>query len=148
MPATRAIVRARSVRRSGRLALQRLYNDAFHLGVVDLARHPSAAARRAARRGPRSTKLRRHLPTLCTVTPFARRYRLVAQARGTAQHDPRPQRQGLRRVASLPTAFHDARNLSRQFNPGYRATRSQPHPPYLYQFLSQPIMTRISGSGH
>src|SRR5215467_12335945 len=60
--------------------------------------------------------------------PFVRRHRLVAQPGGTAQHDARPQRQCLRRLAPLRVAFQDAGDLRRQFDLGDRTTRSHPHP--------------------
>jgi hypothetical protein len=40
--------------------------------------------------------------------PLARHHRLVAQARGAAQHDTRPQGQSLRRLASLRKALENA----------------------------------------
>ena len=54
------------VRGGGWLALQRLHDDALDLGIVDLARHPPAAARRAVRRG----RARRSAAATCQ--PFAR----------------------------------------------------------------------------
>jgi len=44
--------------------------------------------------------------------PLARRHRLVAQARGASQNDPRPQCQALRGLPSLRIALQDARNFS------------------------------------
>ena len=70
---------------------------------------------------PLADGLRRH--------PFACRHRLVAQARRAAQHDPRPQCQGLRRLAPLRIAFQYPGDFTRQFDLCYRATRSHPHPP-------------------
>ncbi|SRR6266436_9801973 len=127
-----------------RLALQRLHDDALDLGIGDLARHawprlikqPVNAARDKAP-APLANRLHTH--------PLACRHRFIAQARGAAQHDPRPRRQGLRRRASLRVAFQKARNLSRQFNPSDRTTRSHPHP-RTTQNPSRQIITRISGS--
>ena len=115
------------MRRRGRLALQRLHEDTLDLGVVDLTRDTrprfveqavEAALDKAL--PPLADGLRRH--------PLARRYRLVAQTRGAAEHDPRPQRQGLRRLAPLRVAFQDAGNLGRQVNLRHRPTRPHPHP--------------------
>jgi hypothetical protein len=74
-----------------RLALQRLDNDALDLGVVD---RPRRARPRFVEQPintaldkpppPFADRLRRH--------PLARRHHLVAQARGAAQHNTRPQR--------------------------------------------------------
>src|SRR5215472_13056755 len=139
---TRHAARA-PMRGSARLALQRLHDDALDLRIVDLARHPrprlaeqpvNAALDKTPT--PLADRLHGH--------PLARRHRLVAQAQGTAQYDARPQRQSLRRLASARIAFQDTRSLSRQFDLGYRTTRS--HPPRCN--LSPQIITRISGSVH
>src|SRR6516162_7901603 len=61
--------------------------------------------------------------------PLACRNRLVAQPRGTTQHDPRPQCQGLHRLAPPRIAFQYPRDFTRQFDLRYRATRSHPPPP-------------------
>src|SRR5215471_13170310 len=95
---TRHAARA-PMRGSARLALQPLHDDALDLRIVDLARHPrprlveqpvNAALDKTPT--PLANRLHGH--------PLARRHRLVAQARGTAQYDARPQRQSLRRLAS------------------------------------------------
>jgi len=99
------------VRGAARLALQRLHDDALDLGVIDLARHAGArlieqpvdtALEKAP--APLADGLRGH--------PLARRHRLVAQARGASQNDPRPQCQALRGLPSLRIALQDARNFS------------------------------------
>src|SRR5215813_9808292 len=134
------------MRGSARLALQRLHDDALDLRIVDLARHPrprlveqpvNAALDKTP--APLADRLHGH--------PLACRHRLVAQARGTAQYDARPQRQSLRRLASVRIAFQDTRSLSRQFDLGYRTTRSHPQPSPRFTSSCQ-IMTRISGSAH
>src|SRR5215468_8877843 len=85
---TRHAARA-PMRGSARLALQRLHDDALDLRIVDLARHPrprlveqpvNAALDKTPT--PLANRLHGH--------PLARRHRLVAQARGTAQYDARP----------------------------------------------------------
>src|SRR5215469_406522 len=63
---TRHAARA-PMRGSARLALQRLHDDALDLRIVDLARHPGRGSS-SNPSTPRSTKRRRHLPTVCTVT--------------------------------------------------------------------------------
>jgi hypothetical protein len=129
---------------SGRPALQRLHDDIFDLGIVNRARRawprfveqPVEAALDKAP-APRADGLHRH--------PLACRNRLIAQARGATQHDPRPRCQGLRRLAPLRIAFQYPCDFTRQFDLRYRATRSHSPPP------TQPrhqIDKRISGSGH
>jgi hypothetical protein len=113
---------------SGRPVLQRLHDDILDLGIVDRARRawprfveqPVEAALDKAST-PLADGLRRH--------PFACRNRLIAQARRAAQHDPRPQCQGLRRLAPLRITFQYPRDFTRQFDLRYRATRSHPPPP-------------------
>ena len=113
------------VRGVGRLALQRLHDDALDLGVVDLARD----ARPRLVEQPVETTLDKTLAPFADGLrrhPLVRRHRLVAQARGAAEHDPRPQRQSLSRLAALRIAFENAGNLTRQFDLSDWATG--PHP--------------------
>src|SRR6516164_4682363 len=130
------------VRGSGRPALQRLHDDILDLGVVDRARRarprfveqPVEAALDKAP-APLADGLHPH--------PLACRNRLVAQPRGTTQHDPRPQCQGLHRLAPPRIAFQYPRDFTRQFDLRYRATRSHPPPPMqsvvklIYEFSVQ-----------
>ena len=124
---TRHAARA-PLRGAARLALQRLHDDARDLGVIDLARHAGARLIEQPVNTP-PEKAPAPLADGLRGHPLARRHRLVAQARGTTQDDPRPQRQSLRRLAALRIACQNIRNLSRQFDLGDRTTRSHPHPP-------------------
>jgi hypothetical protein len=94
---------------------------------------------------PCSTKRWRHLPTVLRCHLLARRHRLVAQTRRAAQHDPRPQRQSLRRLAPLRIAFQNPGNLDRQLDPRHRAAR--PHPLAPAATAPRQFIKRISGSG-
>jgi len=115
------------MRGSQRSALQCLDDDAFDLAIADFAGHPRTRlveqpVEAALDKAPSP------LPDGLRGYPFVRRHRLVAQPGGTAQHDARPQRQCLRRLAPLRVAFQDAGDLRRQFDLGDRTTRSHPHP--------------------
>ena len=131
------------VRGCGRPALQRLHDDTFDLGVVDRARRarprfveqPVEAALDKAP-APLADGLHPH--------PLACRNRLVAQPRGTTQHDPRPQCQGLHRLAPLRIAFQYPRDFTRQFGLRYRATLASPTP----DAVRRRVNTQIFGSGH
>jgi hypothetical protein len=100
-----------------------VHDDALDLGIVDLARdarprlveQPLEATLDKAP-APLANRLHAH--------PLACRHRFVAQQRSPAQHDPRPQRQSLGRLAPLRTASQDAGNITRQFELGDRTTRS------------------------
>src|SRR5262249_38564807 len=100
------------MRGSQRSALQCLDDDAFDLAIADFAGHPRTRlveppVEAALDKGPSP------LPDGLRGYPFVRRHRLVAQPGGTAQHDARPQRQCLRRLAPLRVAFQDAGDLRR-----------------------------------
>src|SRR5215469_15588711 len=140
MPLCRAMLRT-PMRGIRWLTLQRLHDDALDFAVVDLARD----ARSRLVEQPAEPVLDK------TLAPFAhglrchllaRRHRLVAQTRRAAQHDPRPQRQSLRRLAPLRVAFQNPGNLGRQLNPRHRAAR--PHLLAPAATAPRQFITRIS----
>ena len=123
---TRHAARA-PVRGRGRLALQRPHDDALDHGIVDLTRHPRP---RLVAQPVEATLDKAPAPLADCLHghPLARRHHLVAQARGAGQHDPAPATPKPAPSAALRVTFQDTRNRRRQFNLGYRTTRSHPHP--------------------
>jgi len=92
------------MRGSRRSALQCLHDDVFDLRIVDFA---GRSRPRLVEQPVQAVldKAPAPLPDGLRGYPFVRRHRLVAQPSGTAQHDARPQRQCLRRLAPLRVAL-------------------------------------------
>jgi hypothetical protein len=122
------------MRGTDRLAFQRLHDHALDFGVVNRARD---AGSRLVEQPVEAVLDKAPAPFAHGLRgdPLACRYRLVAQTRCAAKYDPRPQRQRLRRLATLCIAFQNAGDFDRQFDLRYRPTR--PHPLSPAPLLSQ-----------
>jgi hypothetical protein len=137
---------AKSAHRLRKLSLLLLIKFSTAACISDVSDYywPADAVLLSESRPPDAThSSARSLPTADSRWghPFARRYPLVAQSRGTAQHDARPQRQYVRRLA-LPGC--------RRPQPTIRSCRPDDPfvPPTPNGKSGSPITTRISGPRH